>query len=28
VFAGITHDDVGYTGRVLTVAPVGAGGVG
>jgi len=27
VFAGITHDDVGYTGRVLAEAPVGAGGV-
>jgi NADH-quinone oxidoreductase subunit G len=25
VFAGITHDDVGYTGRALTEAPVGAG---
>jgi NADH-quinone oxidoreductase subunit G len=27
VFAGITHDDVGYTGRTLTDAPVGAGSV-
>jgi predicted molibdopterin-dependent oxidoreductase YjgC len=25
VFADITHADVGYTGRVLTGAPVGAG---
>jgi NADH-quinone oxidoreductase subunit G len=27
VFAGITHDEVGYTGRVLNEAPVAAGGV-
>jgi predicted molibdopterin-dependent oxidoreductase YjgC len=27
VFADITHDDMGYTGRVLAGAPAGAGGV-
>jgi NADH-quinone oxidoreductase subunit G len=26
VFAGLTHEDLGFTGRVLTEVPAGAGG--